>query len=467
MTSSNNFYEALQARLLVTLGGGDLITLEQVGVRRLQQIFGRNVVVQPGLGVAGLILIEQANLILNPERFQQIASTAYTLFRRDTNRFHTVVSSGNIRSDLARATDSLLSGSFTAHVVASSASNEHAVLSAFLDLGRSLIEGPGRRLLAALLASTTRHAYEKLRNWNSTRLLDNVKVDRFGELFIELDNAFRDASAHQDFYIDGPHIVLHEEHPERLSVDVMVNRLLGHIEVVMGIYLALLVAASDIGKDLTDSRGLRILGLNGPDAARFMLSLWGWQVDSIELDDELFSVHAVVGRSTPLVTAITAASTAGAFDDHQKLEFHIRSESSQHLITGPTDVLLRVHREALDRATWNVAIFGALWRIDGRPLIEKELVRAVMATHLQSATEAGFPECVPPIRAVRAVAAQIGDQEVDRLACAMLAVARCGASSLPVSDELSVCIDTVDNWAASVRLVSKSRMRNLLIDSLD
>lgn len=68
---------------------------------------------------------------------------------------------------------------------------------------------------------------------------------------------------------------------------------------------------------------------------------------------------------------------------------------------------------------------------------------------------------------MRVAAAQIGDQEIDRLACAMLAVARCDAGGLPVSDELSVCIDTVHNWAASVKLVSKSRMRNLLIDSLD
>lgn len=359
----SNFYEVLQARLLATLGGGDLITLERVGARRLQQIFGRNVMVQPGLGVAGLVLIEQANLVLNLQRFQQIASTAYALFRRNTNRFHAVVSSGNIRSDLARATDSLLSGSFTAHAVASSAPNEHAAVSAFLDLGRSLIEGPGRRLLAALLASTTRHEYGKLRNWNSTKLLDNVKTDRFGELFIELDNAFRDASAHQKFHIDGPHVVLHEEHPERLSVDVMVNRLLGHIEVVMGVYLALLVSASDIGKDLTDSRGLRILGLNNPEVAQFMLSLWGWQVDSIELDDECFSVRAVVDRSTPLITAVVAASTTGAFDDYPKLEFYVRSESTQHLISGPTDALLRVHREDLDRATWNTAIFGSLSRV--------------------------------------------------------------------------------------------------------
>lgn len=165
------------------------------------------------------------------------------------------------------------------------------------------------------MASTTKNDYEKLRNRNSTNLLGSVRKGRLRELFVEFDNAFRDASAHQDFYIDGSHIVLHEDHPERLSVDEMVDKLLCHLEVVMSVYLALLVAASDIGEDLTDSRGLRILGLDGPDTARFMLSLWGWQVDNIELDNEVFSVHAAVGRSTPLVTAITAASTTGAFDD--------------------------------------------------------------------------------------------------------------------------------------------------------
>jgi hypothetical protein len=370
--------QGLITRVEETTGITDPLELDDHGALELKTLLGSDFVCPPGLGLGALVLVLTSRLLFDEVEYSRVAQEAFIAFRPRPERLREVASDPQLRADLTQATDSVMSGSLIASTVAAANLPDHAHLTVALDLARSIVEGPGKRLVAALLAVDGRRPYGTWRSKDISALLPAAKGGRLRPAVGDLELSLRHAAAHQDFRLDGDRIVLGESHnPEWISAPELLERLLADAESTYAVYLALLAAAAEQEIDLTDSRGLRVLGLAGGEAVAVTLRLFGWEVTDARLRGHRLEIEAKIDPDSRLMTALAAAVTGLREEEVTEVEAALELPDRRvRKLAGPMGPWRRFMEAVGEDAkiAANVLIY-ATWTLDGQALIDRPMIR--------------------------------------------------------------------------------------------
>lgn len=276
----------------------DLIALERAGAGDYRRLVGnRGEDCPPGMGLTLRLLTVYSEFALDEERFWNVARRAYATLQARPDRFATLITSAHLLDDLhdgaARGHDAILE----AQTLLDAARNDRQAVKALLTLALDLLEGPGKRYIAALLAVTRkREEYARLRDIDAGALLIQAEQAGLSELLDGLDAALRGARAHHGFRVDDDGAVVltgrgsrqratrdardrdsdEGRGGERVPIATLVDRVLAGSETVLALDFALSCAAAQAGVTVHDPATLHRLGLTDDEIALAVLSLLGW-----------------------------------------------------------------------------------------------------------------------------------------------------------------------------------------------
>jgi len=465
LTTSQDYISQLGRTLQATLGSRDLLALDEIGGTQVRAVLGKEVNLHRGLGVQALVTLEQAKALLDCEKFLKIFVSTYHGLIGRTVRLDALLADARLGEDLQDAADALNTGILTAYTMATIRSPDHAKISAVFDLGRSIVEGPGRRLAAALMSVSAKKPYETYRNMYSSSLLNMHEAGKFRESFAALDSTLRDASAHQTFRIENGFIAIGVEHVRHLTVEELVDKVLSHAEAVFASYLALTVAASTRGIQLTDPRGAGALGLSGAEAIEFALTLWGWSVQAIEVRNQTLLIVADVELDTRVLLSLIVACSVRGELEFERIEASLSCNGLDTFIRGPV-LNSPVSNYDQDEARHYYVRLASSFSADEKPLMPPILMRAWAALVVGNSVSKGYRECVAPIKRLRNTAQTLSDRELDTALRRCLTALRCSEDGLLVEDEERGAISWVKGLLLPFSGVSEQEIEALLHDDL-
>ncbi len=141
-------------------GTADLLVLEQDGARDFEQLLGT--ACPTGMGLQLRMMSLQAEVVLDEQRFRQIAHDAHAVLSQRPDRLRQLVQDQTLVDDIHDAVRRGYDAAVTAQAVLAVAHDDRRAIRAVLALAHELFEGPGKRYVAALLAATGRRSYQDL-----------------------------------------------------------------------------------------------------------------------------------------------------------------------------------------------------------------------------------------------------------------------------------------------------------------
>ncbi|GAB3900966.1 hypothetical protein GCM10029964_089080 [Kibdelosporangium lantanae] len=468
----------LQLAYSVT-GTSDPVELEQSGAQRARSLFalgGRPAEVLPGHGVQTAVFTVLADLILDGDQFVGVTRTVYSALRSKPQRLVALLSDERLRMDLTEAIDHLMYGSLQASLISAATVPDRVHLAAALELARTVVEGPGKRLVAAFLAVTTKTPYERQRTKDASALVSAAMSRPGGDAWAGLGLALRHASAHLDFRVEdrGNVLVLSPDSPRplRLAGPEFIDRLLAGIETIYAALLAVQVAAADSGVDVLGTRGLAVLDLGPLDTVAFALRFWGWHVHQVEISEDALtlSVEATVMPDTPVITALATALQIQLPTEIEQVTITLREQTDAdragrtHQLRGPVQAWRDFHEPATDKVRGLVEI-AASWRFDGYPTMPYTAARQWIAVQAGAAVGMGFPHGVTPLRSLRDLARRFQDENLVRTLTSAITVVRCRASDAGMDHHVTTDLDLLHQWATT-RLPKAARSSVITLDQL-
>ncbi|WNV86076.1 hypothetical protein [Umezawaea sp. Da 62-37] len=382
-------------------GSTDPLVWDDRGWSAIETAIGEPLPRLTGLGVQLLVLALPARVVFDEVSFDDAVRTSYAAFRSSPDRLAALLGDPHVRADLAEAHDHLMSGRL---VTAALRAASHPEDTALPDLARDLADGLGRRLATALRAVRTDTPYGTLR----------AEVD------------------------DAP------------AADVDVRDPLDHhiagIEAVHAAYIGLIVAAARSRADLSDPRGLDLLGLDAARTTEVGLRIWGWQVDSVSLDDTSLTVEATLPLDAKVVTAIgviapylpegvsTVALTLTGPDDRR------------HHLEGPLAPWNAYSTPDSDKTVALADVLGSLV-FDGAPAMPRAVHRRLVATWAATGMKQDPPVAVPRLRRLRESARLVGDDELASAVTGVITVVRNGLQKVMLDPKSAKDLPLLIGWA--------------------
>jgi hypothetical protein len=217
-------------------GTSDLLVLEEDGAQDFEQLLGS--ACPTGMGFLLLFMSLHAEVILDQQRFRRIARDAHALVTQRPGQLQQLVQDDLLVEDMQDAVRRGYDAAITAQAVLAAAGNDRQAIRALLALAHELLEGPGKRQVAALLAVAGRRTYQHLRRRDAGELLQQASQQpSLAPLLDGLDIALRDAKAHEDYLIEGDELILTDRGSRRPNTEsipglVLVDRVLTALETI-------------------------------------------------------------------------------------------------------------------------------------------------------------------------------------------------------------------------------------------
>jgi hypothetical protein len=264
-----------------------------------------------------------------------------------------------------------------------SANHARQEVDALLTATHAMVEGPGKYLIALLLACVTADPYADLRLLDASELIRTCGRAGGQDLLEGLEPTLRIAEAHDEFRVVGDRVQFTARTAgfSELSVPELVDKVLAAEESITGILAGTYVASHHVGAPSPNIR-IEEFGLEAIPVVEAYMALGGYPVTAAALEDNQLRIEtsaAVSARSLSQVSALLPFLPG----DCEEL---VLRDSAGTELCGPIS-LLRDASAAEDDLAKTLAQWKAFqgWSIGGNPLLSRDLVRklvAVMALEL-------------------------------------------------------------------------------------
>jgi hypothetical protein len=394
----------------------------------------------------------QAEVILDQQRFRQLARDAHALLTQRPGRLQQLVQDDVLVEDMQDAVRRGYDAAVTAQAVLAAAGNDRQAIRALLALAHELLEGPGKRQVAALLAVAGRRTYQHLRRLDAGALLQQASQQpRLAPLLDGLDIALRDAKAHEDYLIEGDQLILTDRGRRRPNTQpipglVLVDRVLTAVETIQALFFALAAAAAGIDVMVVDALDYSHFDMADEDVFAMLLGLQSWPDVTVEIDEG--TLRVVASGELPAQSLRPAAILVPHLPEHiTQLELTLHTSSGLRLLAGPTEPWRR-YNAATD---WEKQLYFVeccrRWHLDGRPAFDQDQLRLWAARQALERAAAGYPACIKPLRQLHRLAQRLQDDDLASDLRGLTAYARNASMGLAPEDVGSDVVSRLQRWA--------------------
>jgi hypothetical protein len=430
-------------------GAEDLLSLEAMGAVVFQELTG-NPECPPGLGFALQVFNIQAETVLDQQRFITVTRQLYNELTRDEARLERLVRNPNLAKDVQDGYERAYDAAVAAQAIFTVERPARQEVRAMLGLAHDLLEGPGKRYIAALLAVARDEDYSRLRRQDAGALLDQATQRGLGGLLKGLDKALRNARSHEDFLYQDGMVILTERgeirpDSERLSVSSLVNRILAAYESLLALTIAVSAVAASKDVEIVGADFFERLGLSQQEVIQMALRMLNWSDAVIELNPDVIRIEGTVELARQPLSAVATMlpflPTAGYLT------------ILAHTSRGPRRLAGQLEPWRRWRASQNLgkelAFVEAMrtWTIDDKPAWSAEQVRKYVSIRGMQEFGAGYPSCVNPLRELRRTALRLGENDLAIVLKELISLAR--EAELGTVDEKvrSRIVDALSAWA--------------------
>jgi hypothetical protein len=441
---------ALAAEAYQLAGVEDVISLEEAGAGTYQALTG-DPSCPTGIGFLLQLFRIQAETILDQDRFMELTRSVYQELTRRAPRLDRLLQESALARDIQDGHERGYAAALAAQAVFTQARQTRQEVRAMLGLAQDLLEGPGKRYIAALLAVIRNDDYDRLRRQDAGDLIHQARQRGLGSVFEGFDAALRNARSHEDFLYEEGMVILtnHGEilpSSERLSVPRLVDRMLAGQETLLALIAAFTAAASHLEVEIIGADFFERLGLSGEEVAEMMLRLLNWTDVLVQIDGEVVRVEGTAELpELPLTAVAMMLSFLPATASY--LDISVRGTQGFRSLVGPLEPWRRWQTsENLDKELAYVEAMKA-WTIDDRPIWTVEQLRKYLAIRAIQKFNAGYPACVEPLREIRSCASRLGDADVTAALGRLLALARDIELGQVDEKARSIIVNTFSEWA--------------------
>lgn len=434
-------------------GHEDLLGLEEAGAADFLDHVG--VSCPPGFGTGFRVAELVSQFALDVDRYRSVVRTAVGVLHRDQARLELLLNSPSMASDLLEGEVHGAMAWITAQAVwATSRTNEHD-LREMVRLGGELLEGAGKRYIAALTTITRPQSYEDRRRKNAGQLLREARADGLASLVEGFDTSLRNAAAHVDYLIQDDVVVLTERGepssaPRRLQSAELIDEVLKATESCLALGIAMNAVAAINDRSLFDVNTFLIrLGASDLDLVRLALRLGG--IVDVEVAIEVQTLVArgrTVGR--PGIFRALAIATEYLPASVERLDLTILTPDGTANLSGPANPW-REWKDSVDSLQKELAIVECMtsWKRDGEALLSEAQRRKILAAYAAKFwPEQPYPACVRPLRRIRDIAYRLEDQELATSIGSLIAMARHVAFDEPASLEEQAAVQRIVDWGS-------------------
>jgi hypothetical protein len=441
-------------------GVRDVIELDASGRQIAQRVFGSDIELQLGAGLMIAITFSMSRQLFDERAFETVLRESRTFLLSHPTKLLETLNSPHLRADLTDAAGGLTMAALVFQAVNAARLPNRANLAALIDLGKTSMESMGKRVIAAIQSVGVKASYETLRDKGVADVLNSARNGRAKSVLAGFDLSIRHAGAHMDFKIENNKVILApEKNPREFSLDEFIDHFTQNLEILCANHVALLVVAGEQGVDLSDLSFLDLLEFNIETKISLFLSLWGWDVDSVETHADRIEIFAAVEVDTPFIapikTALSLLTTGVEF-----ARFILTSEgSSEHILEGPISLLARIVG-APDGGDSLVEV-ASKWRLDGLPLISTKALRRWSASQCLAVADEEISTSIRRLRYLRELANAADDSELSVAIKRLISATRVNAQGFDVNAMLRAK-DAFSGWL-SMRIDPASEM---IIDNL-
>jgi hypothetical protein len=431
-------------------GTADLLVLEQDGARDFEEFLGA--ACPSGMGLLLRMMSLQAEVVLDEQRFRQIAHDAYAVLTRQPDQLRRLVQDQTLVDDIHDAVRRGYDAAVTVQAVLAAASDDRRAIRAVLALAHELLEGPGKRYVAALLAVASRRSYQDLRRRDAGALLQQASQQpSLVPLLDGLDIALRDAKAHEDYLIEGDELILTDHGVRRPNTQpipglVLLDQVLTALETLQALFFALAAAAAGISVTLVDALDWGHFDMADEDVVAMLLGLQSWTDVTVELHGDTLRAAATgqLGTQPLRPVAVLVPHLPGHIT---QLELTVHTSTGQRLLAGPTAPWRRYSTSADWDKQLHFVECCRRWHLDEKPTFDQDQIRLWAARQALEQAAAGYPACVRRLRQLRDLAQRLQDEELANDLRELIAYARDGSMGLADQATGSGIVSRLTRWA--------------------
>ncbi len=445
---------ALYQEVLLRGQHNGLLDLERAGADDFQALTGSPC--PQGAGVVFKLSELMAGVVLDRDRFRGTVRAAHDLLQRDPARRAALLAARDLPSDLLNGEVHNAMSWVTAQAVWAASRTDEQSLRELLRLSADLLEGAGKRYVAALTCMTRTPDYQERRRLLSGQLLREATADGLGHLFLGFDGVLRNAASHVDYRVDDDVVVLtdHGEEatpPRILRPDELIDAVLAATESCLALNVALAATAAAQGTTLLDGQALlRRLGLPELQLTVLFLELGGLRDVSTVEDGDVLRVFADCDTDTSVHMALALASgsvPAGI----ARWELSVTKGDKLLNVQGPVEPWRR--RAATDTAgdstMSGLALIDCLvsTTLDGQRWITDEQLRKALSNYALKAYNGGnYPTWVPIVSRACKIAAVAEDKLLEKALRGLLTMGRLEVTGGQLTSKESEVLQLFLQW---------------------
>jgi hypothetical protein len=425
----------------------DVLSLDAAGAHLFRQPTSRGDM-PAGLGV-GLRLTElQVDAVLDPARFWMVSRhVSHRLIARGERLAALALKEtwiSDMREAAARGADAAEAG----QVLLAAARRSRQEIAAVVGLIHELSEGPVRRYLAMVTAVSSGLDYERQRFSDLASVAQRAGQADFVDVVSGLDLGLRGAKAHEEFELEGQHILLgRRPHQLRMSIDDLIDRALSTIETHLALATGIFCAAATVGADLDFLDPLTGLDLEQGELVRVVAAFVGLSDVTVESVSPDLSVRATASQEpeyhfVPMFLPYLPDSTEAG-------HIQIALPHETIVLSGPFGPLrLWSTGEGLGKEAAFVEA-RARWTRDSEPWMSTGEVRRWTAIKAAEALEKPLAQGIANLRTLRTLAEKVSDDDLAEALKAAMAASRSKAIGLPPDPGVASGMYRLAQWMAN------------------
>jgi len=430
---------AMAADTFSTAAAADIVGLDTEGREAYRDITGR----VSGVGTGPLLLMQRlwVKAMGDEAQFQEALAAADLVLQRHAAGFARALEDPTVVSELRNGWNLLADQLVASNAAIAAAANDRQTVRAVLSLVHTLFEGPGRRFAGLFLDLLGKGKFETHLSADGAGVIHMADQDRhLRTLFYGLHKPLRIAYAHQSFNMVDDLLMLRDRSGQEtnVSADELLDHLLAAQECLAAVGVALHVAASENGVELTAMDYLSALGLAPGDVLAACLHLSGAVAVNVDLQGSV----AKVACTAPALALGQVGLMCALLADCQVVQVHLTRPAGAPDQVWMLD-LAAFHRHAPlpEGIEKEIRFVDAISRavLNGAPAMSTDAVRHWVAVRAMQVCPDGYPSALPALRSLMDFARARGD---DPMATALRDVMRyvrlCGTGAAGEADTRAV-----------------------------